>query len=61
MAKKEIPAKQLDKRLVNRFLDRGTYSRTDLDAHLATLPDVADKGDDIAALVYVEGSKSSDA
>lgn len=61
MAKTNIPQKQLDKRLVNRFIERGAYSRGELDQHLSTLPDLKDKADDIAQLVYVEGSKTADA
>ena len=42
----------LDKRLVDRLVARGRVSRDDLEKHLKDLPDLADKADNIAGIVY---------
>jgi hypothetical protein len=54
MAKKEIPVKLLDKRVVDRKLQRGAIDEADFDAYLKALPDLKDRADDIAPLVYGE-------
>jgi hypothetical protein len=43
---------QLDKRIVERNVQRGVVSRADVDAHLKSLPDLADQADNIADRVY---------
>ncbi len=42
----------VDKRLVERQLAKGRVSQADVDKHLQSLPDVADKADNIASVVY---------
>ena len=45
MAKKRPDDRLYDVRIRERFIERGTLSRKDLDSHLSKLPDVADKGE----------------
>jgi hypothetical protein len=42
----------LDKRLTDRLVARGKVSREELEKHLKDLPDLADKADNIAGIVY---------
>jgi hypothetical protein len=42
----------IDKRLADRLVARGKVSREDLEKHLKDLPDLADKADNIAGIVY---------
>jgi hypothetical protein len=52
----EKPLIVLDKRLSERQKARGKITPTEYEAHLAALPDLADKADNIASLVYPAGS-----
>jgi hypothetical protein len=45
---------QLDKRIVERSVQRGSLSRADLEAHLKALPDLTEQADNIADKVYTE-------
>lgn len=57
MAEKKKDAKpiaQLDKRVIDRSVARGFMSRTEYDAHLKALPDLADQADNIADKIYGE-------
>lgn len=57
MAEKKKDAKpiaQLDKRVIDRSVARGFLSRTEYDAHLKALPDLADQADNIADKIYGE-------
>lgn len=49
---KSMPPKVLDKRTFERRVTRGELSRDAWDTHLATLPDVADQGENIADRIY---------
>jgi hypothetical protein len=42
----------IDKRLSDRLVARGKITREDLEKHLKDLPDLADKADNIAGIVY---------
>jgi hypothetical protein len=42
----------IDKRLADRLVAKGKISREDLEKHLKELPDLADKADNIAGIVY---------
>lgn len=42
----------IDKRLTDRLVAKGTVSRDELEKRLADLPDLADKADNIAGIVY---------
>ncbi|MBM4279209.1 MAG: hypothetical protein FJ137_00110 [Deltaproteobacteria bacterium] len=42
----------IDKRLSDRLVARGKITRDDLEKHLKDLPDLADKADNIAGIVY---------
>ncbi len=42
----------IDKRLADRLVARGKVSREDFEKHLKDLPDLADKADNIAGVVY---------
>jgi hypothetical protein len=42
----------IDKRLADRLVAKGKISRDDLEKHLKELPDLADKADNIAGIVY---------
>ncbi len=46
----------LDKRLVERQIARGNMSAAEFDKHLGALPDLAEKTDNIASIVYPAGS-----
>ncbi|MCC7112701.1 MAG: hypothetical protein IT382_25645 [Deltaproteobacteria bacterium] len=48
------PIAQLDKRVIDRSVARGFMSRTEYDAHLKALPDLADQADNIADKIYGE-------
>ena len=48
------PIAQLDKRVIDRSVARGFLSRTEYDAHLKALPDLADQADNIADKIYGE-------
>lgn len=53
MAKKtQQDIHNVDKRLVDRFVARGEFTRTDLDGALEKLPDLTDAAEDIAPRVY---------
>jgi len=61
MAEKKISKKteslaQLDKRVVDRNVQRGSVKREDLEAHLKNLPDLADQADNIADRIYGDQS-----
>lgn len=43
---------QFDKRVMQRFVNNGTMTFKELDAHLSALPDLADQCEDIAEVVY---------
>ncbi|MBI1949335.1 MAG: hypothetical protein HYS27_26845 [Deltaproteobacteria bacterium] len=43
-----------DKRVVERSVTKGALSKAELDAHLKSLPDLADQADNIADKVYGE-------
>jgi hypothetical protein len=45
---------QMDKRIVERMVQRGALSRQDLEAHLKALPDLTEQADNIADKVYNE-------
>lgn len=45
---------ELDKRIVERMLQRGAVSRADYEAHLQALPDLTTHVDNIADQVYDE-------
>lgn len=45
---------QLDKRIVDRLLQRGQVAREDFDAHLKALPDLTEQADNIADKIYNE-------
>jgi hypothetical protein len=42
----------IDKRLADRLVAKGKISREDLEKHLKELPDLADRADNIAGIVY---------
>jgi hypothetical protein len=42
----------LDKRVIDRSVQRGALSRSDVENHLKNLPDLADQADNIADKVY---------
>ena len=42
----------VDKRLIDRQLAKGRVTQADVDKHLSNLPDVAEKSDNIASVVY---------
>jgi len=42
----------LDKRLTERNVAKGTLPKAELEKHLKDLPDLADKCDSIASIVY---------
>lgn len=44
----------LDKRVVERAVAKGALSKSELEAHLKALPDLADHADNIADKVYGE-------
>jgi hypothetical protein len=46
----------LDKRVLDRNVAKGVVSKTDLDAHLKGLPDLADQADNIAEKVWGQGN-----
>lgn len=43
---------RLDKRVLDRNVQRGSVSRSDVEAHLKALPDLAEQADNIADKVY---------
>jgi hypothetical protein len=43
-----------DKRILERNVQKGTLSKSDVDAHLKALPDLADQADNIADKVWGE-------
>lgn len=62
MAKKtQQDLQNVDRRLVDRFVERGDFGRADLDAALEKLPDMKEAAEDISDVVYGnasnEGSK----
>jgi hypothetical protein len=42
----------LDKRLTDRLVQKGLFTRTDVEKTLAALPDLADQVDDIGPMVF---------
>ena len=60
MATKKNPDEKsilvLDKRLVERQVARGAMTNAEFAKHLSDLPDLADKADNISAIVYPAGS-----
>ena len=42
----------IDKRLADRLVAKGKISREELEKHLKELPDLADRADNIAGIVY---------
>lgn len=51
--KPELPTDfLLDKRLTERNVAKGNLAKADLEKHLKDLPDLADKCDNIASIVY---------
>jgi len=48
----ELATILVDKRLVERQLAKGRLSQADYEKHLQSLADVADKGENIAGIVY---------
>jgi len=46
----------LDKRLAERQIARGNMTSAEFTKHLGDLPDLADKADNISAIVYPAGS-----
>ena len=50
--KSDKPAVVLDKRLIDRQIDRGNISREEFQAHLGSLPDLEAQADDISSIVY---------
>lgn len=50
--KKSEQRLELDKRVVDRMVQRGALSRADLEAHLNGLPDLTSSADNIADTVY---------
>jgi hypothetical protein len=52
--KKNINPETVDKRLVDRFLERGDLSRGDLDGALKKLPDLEGEMENIADVVYAQ-------
>lgn len=53
MAKKNPDLRYYDKRLMDRFLARGSISQSDVEGYLKGLDDKADEAENIADLVYV--------
>lgn len=43
----ELDPRHLDKRVSQRYIDRGALSQKDLEKHLKSLPDLADKADKV--------------
>ena len=43
---------QLDKRVINRFIQNQKLSRKDAEKYLSTLPDLSAQADDIAPKIY---------
>ena len=43
---------QIDKRVADRYITKGKVKRAEFDAMVQALPDLADKCDNIAELVY---------
>lgn len=52
MAAGDIPLKHLDKRVTERYLNKGTVSREAFETLKKNLPDLEGKYDNIADLVY---------
>jgi hypothetical protein len=52
--KKDSKLPQLDKRVIDRMIQRGAVSRPDFEAHLKALPDLTEQADNIADKVYTE-------
>lgn len=48
------PIAQLDKRVIDRSVARGFLSKSEYEAHLKGLPDLAEQADNIADKVYGE-------
>lgn len=46
------PAIVMDKRLIDRQIERGNLSRDELDQHLKALPDLEEQADNIAGVIY---------
>ncbi len=46
----------LDKRLVERQIAKGSLSRTEFEKQIKDLPDLADRADNIAAIVYPQNN-----
>ena len=49
---KKVDPLQFDKRVMNRFVQNQKLSRKDAEKHLADLPDLSAKADDIASKIY---------
>jgi hypothetical protein len=52
MHKKAHDPRVLDKRVVERSIQKGVITRADFEKHLASLPDRASASESIAPLVY---------
>ena len=46
----------LDKRLVERQIAKGSLSRTEFEKQIKDLPDLADRADNISAIVYPQNN-----
>jgi hypothetical protein len=46
----------LDKRLVERQIAKGSLSRAEFDKQIKDLPDLADRADNIASIVYPQNN-----
>jgi hypothetical protein len=60
MAKKNIDASTIDKRLSERLIRRGEFSESDFDAALKKLPDLDGAADNIADVVYASTVSASE-
>lgn len=46
----------MDKRVLERMVQRGAVSRGDVEAHMKNLPDLTEQADNIADKVYGQGN-----
>ena len=59
MAQKSNEDPRLDKRIIERMVQRGAVSKAELEKHLTGLKDASDQAENIADLVYGQQDKSN--
>ncbi|MBL4818328.1 MAG: hypothetical protein JKY15_03730 [Deltaproteobacteria bacterium] len=58
---KKVDPFQFDKRVAHRFIQSQKVTREDLEKHLAELPDLAEKAEDIAPKIFGESQENAKA